>query len=135
MPAAWDEFTAADRAGAAARRGARGRPAGDLVGQPPKPLAPGPAGPLAGMIPPWLVVSNNARNRLLDDIIAIRLTTTARDLPTWVKLSPADPLTGYANADCIGQLGKDELREYLGALSPASMRGVNQALAIALALA
>jgi hypothetical protein len=34
---------------------------------------------------PWLVVSNNARNRLLDDIIAIRLTTTARDLPTWVK--------------------------------------------------
>jgi mRNA interferase MazF len=83
---------------------------------------------------PWLVVSNNARNRLLDDIIAIRLTTTARDLPTWVKLSPADPLTGYANADCIEQLGKDELGEYLGALSPASMRGVNQALAIALAL-
>ncbi len=83
---------------------------------------------------PWLVVSNNARNRLLDDIIAIRLTTTARDLPTWVTLSPADPLTGYANADCIEQLGKDELGEYLGALSPASMRGVNQALAIALAL-
>lgn len=83
---------------------------------------------------PWLVVSNNARNRLLDDIIAIRLTTTARDLPTWVKFSPADPLTGYANADCIEQLGKDELGEYLGALSPASMRGVNQALAIALAL-
>ncbi len=54
--------------------------------------------------------------------------------PTWVKLSPADPLTEYANADCIEQLGKDELGEYLGALSPASMRGVNQALAIALAL-
>jgi hypothetical protein len=34
------------------------------------------------------VVSNNARNRLLDDIIAIRLTTTAHDLPTW-----ADSLT------------------------------------------
>ncbi len=66
--------------------------------------------------------------------IAIRLTTTARDLPTWVKLSPADPLTGYANADCIEQLGKDELGGYLGALSPASMRGVDQALAIALAL-
>ena len=39
---------------------------------------------------PWLVVSNNARNRLLADIVAIRLTTTARDLPTWVKLSAAD---------------------------------------------
>ena len=54
----------------------------------------------------WLVVSNNARNRLLSDIVAIRLTTTARDLPTWVKLSAADPLTGYANADCIEQLAK-----------------------------
>jgi mRNA interferase MazF len=84
---------------------------------------------------PWLVVSNNSRNRLLDDVIAIRLTTTVRDLPTWVKLSPGDPLAGYANADCIEQLRKDELGEYLGALTSASMRGVNQALVIALALA
>jgi mRNA interferase MazF len=83
---------------------------------------------------PWLVVSNNARNRLLSDIVAIRLTTTARDLPTWVTLSAADPLTGYANADCIEQLAKDDLGEYLGALSPASMRAVNQALAVAMAL-
>ena len=43
---------------------------------------------------PWLVVSNNARNRLLDDVVAIRLTTTVRDLPTWVRLSAADPLAG-----------------------------------------
>jgi mRNA interferase MazF len=82
---------------------------------------------------PWLVVSNNSRNRLLDDVIAIRLTTTARQLPTWVKLSPADPLAGYANADCIEQLGKDELGGYLGALTPASMQSVSQALMIALA--
>ncbi|HLI40707.1 MAG TPA: hypothetical protein VKV35_03585 [Streptosporangiaceae bacterium] len=68
-------------------------------------------------------------------MIAIRLATTMRDLPTWVRLTPADPLAGSANADCIERLGKDELGEYLGALSPASMRGVNQALAIALALA
>ena len=83
---------------------------------------------------PWLVVSNNSRNRLLSDVIAIRLTTTARELPTWAKLSPADPLTGYANADCIEQLGKVELGEYLGALSRESMRNVNQALMVALAL-
>lgn len=83
---------------------------------------------------PWLVVSNNSRNRLLSDVIAIRLTTTARQLPTWVELSPADPLKGHANADCIEQLGKDELGAYLGALSPGSIRKVNQALAIALAL-
>jgi len=84
---------------------------------------------------PWLVVSNNSRNRLLCDVIAIRLTATARELPTWVKLSQADPLTGYANADCIEELGRDELGEYLGALSPASMRSINDALKIALALA
>jgi mRNA interferase MazF len=83
---------------------------------------------------PWLVVSNNSRNRLLGDVVAIRLTTTVRELPTWVKLSPGDPLAGYANADCIEQLGKDELGEYLGALTPASMRSVSQALMIALAL-
>jgi mRNA interferase MazF len=83
---------------------------------------------------PWLVVSNNARNRLLSDVIGIRLTTTARELPTWVKLSSADPLTGYANADCIEQLGKDELGDYLGALSRESMRKIDQALATALAL-
>jgi hypothetical protein len=42
----------------------------------------------------------------------------------------ADPgaLTSCANADCIEQLGKGELGGYLGALLPASMRGVNQAL-------
>jgi mRNA interferase MazF len=84
---------------------------------------------------PWLVVSNNARNRVLSDVIAVRLSTTTRDLPTWVKLTPADPLAGFANCDCIEQLGKDELGEYLGALSPESMRRVNQAVAIALALA
>ncbi len=83
---------------------------------------------------PWLIVSNNSRNRALADIIAIRLTTTARDLPTWVRLGPADPLTGYANADCIEQLGKDELGGYLGALTPATMHNINQALATALAL-
>jgi len=39
-----------------------------------------------------------------------------------------------ANVDCIEQLAKDELSEYLGALSPGSMCGVNQVLAIAVAL-
>ena len=83
---------------------------------------------------PWLVVSNNARNRLLSDVIAVRLTTTTMDLPTWVQLTSADPLVGYANCDCIEQLGKDELGEYLGSVSPESMRRVNHSLAIALAL-
>jgi mRNA interferase MazF len=64
---------------------------------------------------PWLVVSNNGRNQRLDTVIAIRITTTARDLPTQVELSPADPLTGYAIADDIEQLYQEELGQYQGA--------------------
>ena len=62
------------------------------------------------------------------------LTTTTRRLPTWVPLSASDPLGGYANADNIETLGKDELGDYLGALSVRTMRLINQALAVALAL-
>jgi mRNA interferase MazF len=83
---------------------------------------------------PWLIVSNNARNRHTADVLAIRLTTTARRLPTWVPLSASDPLAGYVNADNIETLGKDELGDYLGALSVTTMSRVNNALAAALAL-
>ena len=83
---------------------------------------------------PWLVVSNNARNRVTADILAVRLTTIKRELPTWVELAPADPLGGYVNTDNIETLGKDELGQYLGTLSPSSMLEVNRALAIALGL-
>lgn len=83
---------------------------------------------------PWLVVSNNARNRVTADILAVRLTTTKRELPTWVELTPADPLGGYVNTDNIETLSKNELGEHLGTLSPSSMLEVNRALAIALGL-
>jgi mRNA interferase MazF len=83
---------------------------------------------------PWLVVSNNGRNQRLDTLIAIRITTTARDLPTWVELSPADPLTGYAIADDIEQLYQDELGQFQGGLTRATMARVNHALGLALAL-
>jgi mRNA interferase MazF len=83
---------------------------------------------------PWLIVSNNPRNRATADVLAVRLTTTARELPTWVRLGPTDPLNGYVNADNIETLGKGELGEYLGALSPESMMNVNGALAVALGL-
>ncbi|MQY17801.1 type II toxin-antitoxin system PemK/MazF family toxin [Nocardia macrotermitis] len=83
---------------------------------------------------PWLVVSNNGRNRVTADILAVRLTTTKRELPTWVELTPADPLNGYVNTDNIETLSKNELGEYLGTLSPASILAVNRALAIALGL-
>lgn len=84
---------------------------------------------------PWLIVSNNRRNRVLSDVVAVRITTTQRELPTWVPLARhTDPLAGNVNADCIETLGKDELGDHLGALSPATMRHVNEALALALGL-
>jgi mRNA interferase MazF len=83
---------------------------------------------------PWLIVSNNARNRHTADVLAIRLTTTVRKLPTWVPLSSNDPVSGSANADNIETLGKDELGDYLGALSNATMTQVNAALAVALGI-
>lgn len=83
---------------------------------------------------PWLVVSNNQRNRHLGDVLAVRLTTTTKDLPTWVALTQADPMGGYVNTDNIETLGRDELGDYLGALTPATLAEVNRALCIALGI-
>lgn len=85
---------------------------------------------------PWLVVSNNQRNRALSSVLAVRLTTTTKriDLPTWVPLSSADPLVGFVNVDDLQQLERDELAELVGALAPATILAVNNALRLALAL-
>ncbi len=68
------------------------------------------------------------------DVVAVRLTTTRRTIPTWVAMGPSDPLTGYVNADNIETLGKDELGDYLGEVTPATMNKINTALATALGL-
>ncbi|MFF2618984.1 type II toxin-antitoxin system PemK/MazF family toxin [Kitasatospora sp. NPDC058046] len=85
---------------------------------------------------PFLVVSNNARNQKLDDCLAVRLTTTPKpDLPSIVKLGPADAgLVGAVLCDDIVVLYRDELRETLGALSPTTMVKVAAGLRAALAL-
>lgn len=83
---------------------------------------------------PWLIVSNNARNRITSDVMAVRITTTKRELPTWVPLTPNDHLAGFVNTDNIETLGKDELGDQLGTLTPATILAVNRALAIALGL-
>jgi mRNA interferase MazF len=83
---------------------------------------------------PWLIVSNNARNRNLDSVIAVRITTTRKHayLPTVVPLSGTDPLTGYVMVDDLMQLDSNELSTHLGALTPATMSAVSRALRIAL---
>jgi len=83
---------------------------------------------------PWLVVSNNARNRNLETVLAARITTTSKHatVPTVVALSSADPLVGYVVVDDLVQLYRDELTVAVGALSATTMRAVNDALRIAL---
>ncbi|BDH56906.1 endoribonuclease MazF1 [Tsukamurella sp. PLM1] len=83
---------------------------------------------------PWVIVSNNARNRNLDTVLAARLSTTGKNahIPTVVALSTADPLVGFVLVDDLVQLYHDELTENVGTLSPQTMQKISAALRIAL---
>ncbi len=83
---------------------------------------------------PWLIVSNSARNRNLETVVAVRVSTTSKhaNVPTVVPLSSADPLVGYVVVDDLIQLYRDELTVALGALSAPTMRAVSAAVRIAL---
>ena len=87
-------------------------------------------------VKPWLIVSNNRRNRKLSHAIAVRIVTTDKhvDMPTWVSLGVGDPLAGYIDTDDIHQLRRDDLGKLLGALAPRTLMQVNEALQLALAL-
>ncbi|MEY8015585.1 type II toxin-antitoxin system PemK/MazF family toxin [Mycobacterium servetii] len=83
---------------------------------------------------PWVVLSNNSRNRSLNTVLAARITTTSKNahVPTVVPLTAADPLVGFVLVDDIVQLYHDELTEPLGALSSPTMQEISKALRIAL---
>lgn len=83
---------------------------------------------------PWVVVSNNARNRNLETSLAARITTTEKHahVPTVIPLGSADPLVGYVVVDDIIQLYRDGLSTPLGALAPTTMQQISAALRIAL---
>lgn len=83
----------------------------------------------------FVVVSNNRRNRNLGQVLAARLTTTAKPpIPSIVALSHEDQLTGSVGCDDIVEIYQDEVRGVVGALSQASMRAVNDGLRAALDL-
>lgn len=84
---------------------------------------------------PWLVVSNNQRNRALENCLALRITTTPKPtMPTIVELTAADPLVGRALCDDLTQLWRDEITRDIGAASPQTMAQVAVGLRAALAL-
>lgn len=83
---------------------------------------------------PWVVVSNNARNRNLDSVLAARITTTSKNahVPTVVPLEAGDPLVGFVLVDDIVQLYPEDVDNPLGALLPSTMLRISAALRIAL---
>jgi mRNA interferase MazF len=84
---------------------------------------------------PWLIVSNNARNRQLDSCLAVRITTTPKPrMGSIVELGADDPVVGRVLCDDIAVLYRDELLEDRGALAPSTMRAVADGLRVALSL-
>ncbi len=84
----------------------------------------------------YLAVSNNRRNARLSTFLAVRLTTTRKPpLPSIVHLTDADaPWTGAISCDDIDKVYPDEVTRDYGALGPETMRRVDDALRVALAL-
>ena len=86
---------------------------------------------------PYVIVSNNVRNRKLNSVLGVRVTTTDKSgIPTAVRLTQSDPLVGFAVADNITELYDDEIAnaDLMGALCPSTITSLNYALAQALGL-
>ena len=84
---------------------------------------------------PYLVVSNNGRNRQLGSALVVRITTSAKPpLDSVVQLSPQDPLVGRVLCDDINVLYADEVKREGGALSLPTMVRVAAGLRAALAI-
>jgi mRNA interferase MazF len=81
----------------------------------------------------FVVVSNNQRNRHLPQVLAVRLTTSAKpEIPSIVRLDKGDPFVGSVVCDDIAELWPDEVTRDLGALSPRTMAAIGRGLAAAL---
>lgn len=84
----------------------------------------------------FLVVSNNRRNAAFEQVLSVRLTTTAprSPRPAMAELGHGEPFTGWACCDDIETLYPDEVQADLGAVSPLAMRRVEAGLQAALDL-
>ncbi|GAB79200.1 mRNA interferase MazF [Austwickia chelonae] len=92
---------------------------------------------LGGLDPKYyLVVSNNRRNRNLDSVLAVRMTSSPKPpLPTIVSIKGrASGLEGVFVCDDIVEIYEDEVLKDSGAVSPDLMRDVEAGLKAALAL-
>lgn len=85
---------------------------------------------------PWLVVSNNARNRAVGSALVARMTTSTKPpLESIVDLDHADaPFVGRVLCDDIETLYDGDAARHGGALSLPTMMRVDQGLRVAFAL-
>ena len=83
----------------------------------------------------FVVVSNNARNRALPSVLAVRMTTRPKPaLPSIVETSTDEVLSGRAVCDDVYELWDDEIRQDVGVLGPATMMAIGEGLQAALGL-
>ena len=83
----------------------------------------------------YLVVSNNSRNASLASGLAVRITTTPKQLvPSIVPLPVGEVVTGSILCDDMTVIYEDEVTRDLGALSRSTMDRVDRGLKFALAL-
>lgn len=84
----------------------------------------------------FVVVSNNSRNRKLDNVLVVRFTTSAKPaLPSIVEIPAGEVLPGgRVVCDDIYDIYDDEVKADVGALSARTMAAINDGLKAALAL-
>lgn len=82
---------------------------------------------------PVVVISRDEAIAVLNAVLVAPVTSTRRGSPGEVPLGTAEGLKhdSAANLDAVQSVGKDQLKRYVGRLSPMKMRDVCRALAIA----
>lgn len=86
---------------------------------------------------PFVVISNNQRNRALNTVLGVRITTTNRNshLETVVPLGPdCSGLAGWALCDDIEKLWRDELDRPSGVVGAQTMAAIGRGLRTAVAV-
>lgn len=84
---------------------------------------------------PAVVMHRDFAGRALNAVLVAPLTTTSRDIPTAVRLGPADGIDRHciATLDNLTLLRRDRFVRRIGFLSPERMTDLCRALATAVA--
>jgi len=84
---------------------------------------------------PAVIMHRDFAGRALSSVLAVPLTSTIRDIPTAVRLGPADGVDRdcIASLDSLTLVAKEDLIRRIGELSEARMTELCRALAAAVA--